>query len=317
MVADGMSTDGTVDEIRRWAETYPNLQLLENPGRIVSTAFNLGIRASRGDFVAGLGAHCTYPKGYLLQCVAASQRTGAANVGGVVITEPRDDTRRARLVHAITTHRFGVGNSGFRIGAGEGVADTVAYGCFRRSIFDEIGLFDERLVRNQDYEFNRRISAVGEKVWRTPEIQARYFNQGNIGGLLHQAFRTGEWNPWMWYLAPYTFSLRHAVPGLFVGASFLALLGALLSPYSFAVLLFLLLLHLLFGLASGVVQGKRHGLWMAPILPFLFLSYHLAYGLGTVVGTILLVFRRSPVSIPGEPWDGAGLTRIDPRRTRR
>jgi glycosyltransferase involved in cell wall biosynthesis len=317
LMVDGMSSDGTADEIRRWAETHENLQLLENPGRIFPTGMNLGIRASRGDFVVGLGAHCTYPKDYLVRCVAASQRTGAANVGGVVVTEPRDQTRQARLVHAITTHRFGVGNSGFRIGAGEGVADTVAYGCFRGSIFDRIGFFDERLVRNQDYEFNRRISATGGKVWRAPEIHARYFNQGGIRGLFYQAFTTGEWNVWMWYLAPYSFSLRHAVPGLFVLALFLALMGTVIFPYSLAAFLSLLLLHLLFGLAAGIVQGRRYGLWMIPMLPLLFLSYHLSYGVGTVAGAALLAVGRSPVSVLGEPWEGAGFLRIDPSRIER
>jgi len=317
VMVDGMSTDGTADEIRRWAETHSNLELLENPGRIFSTGLNLGLAASRGDLVVGLGAHCTYPRDYLVRCVAASLRTGAANVGGLLSTEPRDQTREARLVHAITTHRFGVGNSGFRIGAGEGVTDTVAYGCYRRSVFDRIGLFDERLVRNQDYEFNRRISAAGEQVWRTPEIHARYFNQGRIKGLLSQAFRTGKWNTWMWYVAPYSFSLRHAVPGLFVGTLFLTLVGGLFSPVSIAAFLALLLLHLLFGLAAGIAQGRRHGLWMTPILPFLFLSYHLAYGAGTLVGAVLLLIRRSPVSIIGEPWKGAGFARVTPSRIKR
>lgn len=314
LMVDGMSSDGTADEIRRWEKAHPNLHLLENPGRIFPTGMNIGIRASRGDFVVGLGAHCTYPKDYLVKCVAASQRTGAANVGGVMVTEPRGQTRQAKLVHAITTHRFGVGNSGFRTGAGEGSADTVAYGCYRRSIFDRIGLFDERLVRNQDYEFNRRISAAGEKVWRAPEIHARYFNQGGMKGLLKQAFTTGQWNVWMWYLAPYSFSPRHAIPGLFVLALILALLGTLVSPYSLAAFFSLLLLHLLFGLAAGMVQGKRFGLWMTGILPVLFLSYHLAYGVGTVAGAALLLARRSPVSVLSEPWEGAGCSRVDPSR---
>jgi GT2 family glycosyltransferase len=314
LMVDGMSSDGTADEIRRWVETHPNLQLLENPGRIFPTGMNLGIQASVGDFVVGLGAHCTYPKDYLVKCVAASLRTGAANVGGIVVTEPRDKTRQAQLVHAITTHRFGVGNSGFRVGAGEGVADTVAYGCFRASIFDRIGFFDERLVRNQDYEFNRRISAAGEKVWRTPEIHARYFNQGSMKGLLNQAYTTGKWNVWMWYLAPYSISLRHAVPGMFVLALCLGLLGTVFSLLSLAPFLFLLLLHLLFGLVAGIAQGRRYGLWMTPILPFLFLSYHLAYGIGTLAGAALLSVRRSPVSDLGEPWEGAGFSRIDPSR---
>jgi glycosyltransferase involved in cell wall biosynthesis len=312
LVVDGMSTDGTADEVKRWAEVHSNLSVLENPGRIVPTALNLGVRAARGDLIVRLDAHSQYPANYLLQCVAASVRTGAANVGGLVDTVPRDQTRQARLVHAITTHRFGVGNSGFRIGAGEGPADTVPFGCFRRSVFAEIGYFDERLVRNQDYEFNRRIIASGKQVWRTPEIQVKYFNQGRIGGLLSQGLNTGKWNAWMWYLAPYTFSFRHAIPCLFVLALAMLLLGSLLSPLCLAAFLSLLGIHLLVGTVAGLAQGSRHGHWMVPLLPFVFLAYHLSYGLGTVLGAILLVLGRTPVSAPAEPWIGAGVRRVDP-----
>lgn len=66
------------------------------------------------------------------------------------------------------------------------------------------------------YELNARLPRAGGSVWYDPEIRIRYYNQGILKGLLRQAFLSGQWNPWTWYVAPYAFAWRHAVPGVFV-----------------------------------------------------------------------------------------------------
>ena len=63
------------------------------------------------------------------------------------------------------SHPLGVGNSHFRIGTTEDRwVDTVPFGCYRREVFDRIGLFDEELVRNQDDELNLRLIRRGERI---------------------------------------------------------------------------------------------------------------------------------------------------------
>ena len=119
-------------------------------------------------------------------------RTGTDNAGGIVNTLPTNDTRDARLVQALTTHSFGVGNSRFRLNTGEGAVDTVPFGCYRRDVFERIGFFDERLVRNQDYEFNRRLLRAGGRIWCNPAITIDYYNKARLSGLLRQAVVTGR-----------------------------------------------------------------------------------------------------------------------------
>ena len=80
-------------------------------------------------------------------------------------------------MQAVTTHRFGIGDAEFRLLPKPGLADTVPYGFFKRNVFEKVGLFDERLVRNQDYELNRRILANGGRIWLDPRIVVQYYNQ--------------------------------------------------------------------------------------------------------------------------------------------
>jgi hypothetical protein len=189
----------------------------------------------------------------------------------------------------------------------------VAFGCFRREVFAEVGLFDERLVRNQDYEFNRRLGHSGKRIWFNPAIQAKYYNQATLGGLFKQAFGTGKWNPWMWFVAPYAFAARHAVPGLFVLGMFLVFGFWFLVSWGWIALAAILGPYFALALVASFQQGRRYGFGLALPLPALFFAYHASYGLGTLWGALRLLFGATPVQKTREPWAGAGRFRAWPK----
>jgi succinoglycan biosynthesis protein ExoA len=314
LVLDGMSTDGTREVVAEVAKQEPRVRLIDNPWRIQSTALNIGIRLSAGDYIVRIDAHSTYPRDYLSKCLETAQRTGADNVGGVVDARTRDDGYQAALVQAMTTHKFGVGNSGFRTDAGEGPADTVAFGCFRRDVFTRLGLFDERLVRGQDYEFNRRILRGAGTVWLNPAIRATYYNQPHLIPFLRkQVSREAPYNAYLWYVAPYAFAARHAITALFA----VGVLGGLaLAPLASSIAwLFGIAMALYGALALGAAtqQALRFRHWRHVLaLPFCFFAYHFLHGLGVLHGLVLLVTGTAPVQQVAEPWPGAGRARAWP-----
>lgn len=294
IVVDGMSCDGTREVLSKWENDRQNLRVLDNPKQIVPSALNIGIKASKGQWIVRLDAHAEYPKNYLFQCIKTSQKKKADNVGGIVITKIKDSSIQARWVQAITTHRFGVGNANFRLNTSEKPVDTVPYGCYRREVFNNIGFFDERLVRNQDYEFNRRLIKNGGLIWLNPEIKVYYYNKSSLKGLFRQAFNTAKWNAWMWYIAPYTFAFRHFIPSAFLLS--LLIFISLAIFFNFKVFLLLALtLYFFASIISSLKQSLRYGFWMFFILPFLFFIYHLSYGFGTLWGAIKLLIKKSPV----------------------
>lgn len=316
-VVDGMSTDGTRDIVQELCSRHPEVQLLDNVRRIQSSALNLAIPRCTGDFVVRLDAHSFYPSDYLMLCLETAVRTGADNVGGIVTTMARDEGYQAAVVQALTTHWFGVGDSGFRTGRAEGPADTVPYGCYRRSVFARLGFFDERLERAQDYELNRRVLAAGGTVWLNPAITLSYYQQPDLASfLLKQIRREAPFNAYLWYLAPYAFAPRHAVTAVFtVGI----LGGLLLSPWVPLVRwVFLAVLGVYLGLAlwaaaqqAARYRQPRHLL----VLPVGFFLYHFLHGLGVWSGFIRLVLGTAPVQRVKEPWPGAGRARAWPQET--
>ncbi|MEI8088794.1 MAG: glycosyltransferase family 2 protein [Opitutaceae bacterium] len=316
VVIDGRSTDRTrllIDEV---AARDPRVRWLDNPGITQSCALNLGVRQARGTWIMRLDAHTQYPPDYLALCHATALRTGAANTGGVCITQAGGASYQAQLVQALTTHKFGVGDSGFRTGAAEGQRDTVPFGFFRRDLFDAIGYFDERLVRAQDYEFNRRIHASGHTVWLNPAIHSLYFNQPTLLAFYSkQLFHEAPYNAYLWYLAPYAFAPRHAITGAFA----LGLLGGLaLSPlipciaWPFACVMWLYGVLAFLSALQQAIRFRRslHAL----LLPFCFFGFHFLHGLGVLAGLVRLATGTAPVQQTPEPWPDAGRGRAWPRR---
>jgi GT2 family glycosyltransferase len=312
IVVDGRSSDGTREKLTLWENEKQAMRVLENPGLVAPIGLNLGIRAARGRFLMRLDAHSEYPPDYLRLGLETIERTAADNVGGVLRTMPSGSALSARLVAYLSTHRFGVGNSRFRIGAEEGPADTVPFGCFRLEVFSRTGLFDERLVRNQDYEFNRRLVRSGGTVWLNPSMVATYYNRSSLNSLLKQAWQTGKWNAWMWYVAPYSFATRHAVPALFVAGQLLLGVGAVLFPMAGIGLIAVNLCYLALACAVAFRHARDEALWVRALLAACFLLYHVSYGLGTLVGVGALLTKSSPVQRAREPWPGAGRFRAWP-----
>jgi len=295
LVVDGMSTDDTRTILQDWCRREQRLKLLDNPSGIVPSAMNIGIRASRGEWIIRLDAHSEYPTDYFTRCLRVSQATLADNVGGSVVSVGLDETLQGRIVRALTTHWFGVGNSAPRVKNAEGWADTVPFGCYRRSVFEHIGLYDERLVRNQDYELNRRLIKAGGRIWYDPAIRIFYYNRSSLYRLLCQAFATGKWNPWMWSVAPYSFASRHAIPLVFVAALTIAI-ALFFVNFTLGTLVCAIVLipYFLLAWAASFSQAARFGFSLLFVLPLLFFTYHIAYGAGSLWGLLLLLIKRTP-----------------------
>jgi succinoglycan biosynthesis protein ExoA len=319
LVIDGMSTDGSREIVASLAERDARIRLVDNPGRIQSTGLNIGIALAAGDFIVRLDAHSAYPQDYLRRCLDTAERTKAENVGGLFITQARGEGYQAAVVQALTTHKFGVGDAGFRVNAAEGPADTVAYGCFRRAVFARVGLFDERLVRAQDYEMNRRIARAGGTIWLDPAIRVLYYQQPDLRSFLRkQIAREAPYNAYLWYLAPYAFTPRHAVTALFA----IGVLGGIaLAPFSIVLRgVFVAIMSLYAGLAllAAAQQAWRYRrLLHLIVLPGCFFLYHFLHGIGVLVGLLRLVFRAAPVQASAEPWVGAGRFRAWPQHADR
>lgn len=286
LVVDGNSTDQTIAVIEQLSSVNSHIKLIENKNQYVPNALNLGIRHSKGEIVVILGAHASYPDDYIPKMVAALLKLNADNVGGIGITKPSKLTLAGIALAEILSHRFGVGNSHFRVGISHILqSDTIPFGCYRKSVFEHYGYFDERLIRNQDIEFNKRICALGAKMYLIPEVHFTYYARSNYSSFIKNNFNNGVWVILTTYLTGtiYRLSLRHFIPLFFV----LYLVFALSLYQSLPLLLLPFLLYLVLNLYfSTLIAIKKCNPLLIPFLLLGFILLHLSYGIGCMIGII-------------------------------
>lgn len=297
-VVDGMSDDGTRSILQSIQKEFSGIELVDNPKRYHVYGINLAIDRGRGEYLAWLGAHAEYPVDYLDVLYRTSLRTDAENVGGILNTQPGSSSYSGHLVQAISTHKFGVGDSGFRVGhRKEDFTDTVPFGFYKMSIFKKIGKFDERLIRCQDYELNKRIIKNGGRILVNPAVQVIYYNQPTLGRLLKkQIFIQGPYNPYAWYIAPHSFNYRHAISAVFTGSMIIGLILSLFFVWARILLIAVMGLYFSLAVFSSVQQSLRYKkLADTIILPFAFFAFHISHGLGVLLGLMKLLFGTAPV----------------------
>jgi succinoglycan biosynthesis protein ExoA len=290
IIADGMSDDGTRKVLRKLTTEHRQIRVIDNPSRIVSTGLNACIRAARGDTIIRMDVHTEYKADYVRRCVEILGRTGAANVGGACVAIGEGYIGRA--IAGAFHSAFAVGGARWHQPTYEGPVDTVHLGCWRREVLEWIGLFDETLVRNQDDELNFRLTRAGGTIWQSPEIVSWYHPRSSLRALFGQYFQYGFWKVAVIKKHRLPASWRHLVPGTFVLVNFAALATSLLGvmfgrgPFSWftAAAMVMDLAYALARLVAAGLVARRDGWILFPVLPLVFSTYHLAYGLGFLCG---------------------------------
>ena len=300
IVVDGKSDDGTREMLGKIADGNPIVKILSNPKRIIAAALNLGIKNSKGEVIIRADAHAEYFADYIERCVEYLQKTDAWCVGGPVVTACLADTLVSRTIVAVLSSPFGVGLSYFRVGQKAGYVDTVPFGAFRKKTFDQIGMYDERLVRNEDNEFCSRIIREGGKIFITPEIKAIYYTRTNLKSFLRSGYANGVWNAFIQRFYPYAFRWRHFLPLVFfIGciAVFISLiLGVILklTPLYFVPLILVpYFLANVLSFLSLIFKGKL-GIKSFILSIGICSSFHFVYGYGIFRGWLLALRNLWP-----------------------
>lgn len=287
VVADGSDTGATAELLRR---RFPEARRVENPERTTPTALNRAISAASHRIVVRCDAHAVLPPGYLTRAVATLARTGAANAGGT--QAPAGRTPFERAVALGTSTLLGTGGARWRMGGREGPAHTVYLGAFRREALEAVGGFDPSLLRNQDYDLNRRLRAAGETVWFDPELSVAYRPRSDLRALARQYFHYGWWKRVVLDRYPESNRFRFwPAPLLVAGlasSGFAALLGSLLPPVGAAALGAWVLTaaavvpgaYLAAVLLGTLLAGLRHRDPAALLLPVVLSAMHLSWGAG-------------------------------------
>lgn len=297
IVVDGESTDGTKEEAEKILlqikeNRNVNVQILDNPEKILAAGWSKGIKAANGEFLCRIDAHSEIKSDYIEKAVALLQSehySQAISVGGVIV-ENVAVSFFGRLSADLFGSKFGIGNSKFRNPPTKLVeSDTSGFGVFRRPELAKYE-FNTNLQRNQDIELIKRIRSDGWKLYINPEMHVRYETRNTLFKLLCKGFNDGFWIP---FSGGY---LRHWIPFCFL--AYLVIVAVVVSAIAFCEapswgycvclpLVAYAMLALMFAIKDGSTLISKL------VLPLLFFAYHLSYGLGTFCGCVKKIVSGS------------------------
>lgn len=285
MIVDGRSNDATREIVQRMSEQWPNVRLLDNPGKIQSIAFNIGVVNSTAPYIVRLDAHAEYNEKYIELCINnLSENYQIGDAGGVCSIRHRRKGIIPEANAILNRSKFGIGGAAFRVGAKAGFVDTVPFGAFPRHVIEEVGGMREDMPRAEDNEYVSRIKKAGYKIYLDPEVVCTYFARDTFYGSVKQMYANGLSIGQLFYVDRSAIGLRHFVPFAFV----LVLLVSIISVFYWKpfvyLLLSILLTYALCAIAATIVLCHKHGWKYFFILPIMFFSVHVCYGVGTIIG---------------------------------
>ncbi len=287
IVSDGLSTDGTREIVQ--SLSYPNMRLIDNPGQIVPTGLNAAIQQATGDIIVRIDGHAFVEPDYVQQCVSWLLKQDVVCAGGAV-----DSLGQGIMGEAIAlamSSPFGVGSLGFRTLREEALpqlTDTVPFGAYRRQVFEQVGLFNEKMVRHQDYEFCYRLRQAGGQILLLPQVRVKYYVRSSLSDLWRQYWQYGLWKGQFLRQHPGSWQFRHLVPPGFVAVGVVTMVSGVVLPGGRLLLAAVLLMYGLFLLTAVVhLSLKKSSLRYVFILPLSLSCLHISWGLGVWHGFLM------------------------------
>ena len=270
-IVDGMSEDKTREIVRKYSKTLSFIEILDNPKKIFAVANNIGIKNAKGNFIILLSAHATYSKNYLKECVKyLLENKNVDSVGGVMKSLPSKNTLIAKAIALSMAGRFGKGRE-----APSEVkeADSVFSACYRKEVFNKIGLFNENLERSSDMDLNLRLTRAGGKIHLIPDTTSFYYARANLKDFFLHNIEDG-----IWAILPFKFTKKPFKP-----RNYLPLVFFLTFPLS----IWLYLPACFYYSAKISIHEKDIRLFF--VMPLAFITRHFGYGFGSFLGLMKLI----------------------------
>lgn len=293
---NAMSTDKTKQMMERFAKEdngFIRVKVVDNPRKLQAAGWNIAIKEAKGDVILRIDAHTVIPKDFVannIRCIESGENV----TGGPRPNIPEESTPWKHTLYLAETSMFGSSIAPYRKSHHKTYVKSVFHGAYRKEVFEKAGLFNENLGRTEDNEMHYRIRKAGYKICYDPKIISYQHSRGTWREMIRQKYGNGFWIGLTLGICPGCFSVYHFVPLAFIIALFISALLAICGIKW--ILAGLLLAYILIDLVMSILSVKKQKLYLYYfMLPVIFLSLHIAYGVGTLVGIIKMPFWKKKI----------------------
>ncbi len=295
IIVDGMSDDGTRNILEMLSKKHKNVRYVDNPEKLTPYAFNYGVTSSNGEFVQIVGSRNILDPDYISTLVKTLEENPEIGCTGGNYQHSYESDISRYISYAMES-KFGMGGDNYRTKKSSCFVDTVGVPMYRKSIFDKLGLFDKRLTRNQDDDFNYRVTKAGYKIYYQAEAKTLYYVRGSFKKAFKQFSQYGYFKVFVNKKHKTVTTLRQLVPAIFLIFLLLGALLCILAPPFLITYLSILALYWILGVISALTFTKNpKEIFMIQLATF---TIHIGYGWGYLKGILdfLILSKKAPDS---------------------
>ncbi len=297
VLVDSMSTDSTrklMEEFAKESNGFIRVSVVDNPKKNQASGWNVAIREAKCEVIMRIDAHTMIPKEFVSKNVECL-KTGENVSGGSRPNIADEDTPWKHTLLLAEDSLFGSSIAPYRKSHHKTYVKSVFHGAYKREVFEKSGIFNEDLGRTEDNEIHYRIRQAGYKICYDPKIISYQYTRNTWRRMIKQKYGNGYWIGLTIGICPQCFSLYHFIPLCFVLALIISLITFCfgMSAVIGVVGGIYLLTDLLMSIIACIGQKKY---WQYLLLPAIFLSLHVAYGVGTLIGIIKMPLWKRNIS---------------------
>ncbi|MDP2278271.1 MAG: glycosyltransferase family 2 protein [Nitrospirota bacterium] len=239
IVADGMSTDNTVDTAKQHGA-----RVVMNEKKTVSPGRNIAFKHAVGEIIAFTDADCVVDKDWIKNSLKYFKDDKIACVGGPNLTPPDEGDFGKAVGFVFNQRMFSAGSIHARELKEVKEVRSIP-GCnaiYKKDALKKVMPIDESLLTCDDTELNQRLLDKGYKLLYTPDVFVWHYRRPNPKKLFIQMYRYAIGRLQVGKKDRRMINFVHILSGLSLPLSVVILF---VSPLTFATFLFLFFLMLI------------------------------------------------------------------------
>ncbi len=294
----------------QFQQDHNNIFIIDNIHRIVPIGFNMALSKARGEVIVRIDGHSELKPNFLENCIKALNKTNADCVGGSSIHI--SNSIIGESIKICQTSLFGSGGVQFRKDDNKSIyVDTLAFGAYKRKVFQSIGGYDEELIRNQDDEFNFRLIQSGGKIWLDSSIKSIYYSRNSLLSFSKQYFQYGLYKIRVMQKRKGFVSIRHLIPLVFILSIFLSIILYLLYDfYKPSLILTILYFSIAFIFTIHKFIKLKYNFLSVLLLPITYFVMHFSYGIGSLIGIFYFINKWKDRIIKDNHFNVSNFSKI-------
>ena len=287
IIVDGGSDDETINIINLYKQKFNNINLFIVPGANTSQSRNIGIRNSHGNFIMNFSGHTLVQKD-LLKLLLNKLSNADEDVAGVGCRDtlpPDQNSLVAKASYYIENTIIGGSlMDQHKHRDVEQYAKSISFTLYKRKIFEQIGLFNEKVPYGDDAEFNSRIIKAGYKLLFIPDSVVFRYRRTTLEKYIKQMYNYGSSRMKIIKMNKTRLDLKYFIPSLYI--LYLLIFPVILISQNLSIkiiyvggyIIYLLIISLYS--FKNFINEKNFQLFLLIIV--LYIIQHISYSLGLI-----------------------------------